>query len=112
MSRWILLPILMLSSCLLVRSRPCACPGNLMCDSFGDECPVTCTWDDDCLDGFVCNGIGACEPGCSDNGDCPGGLVCDFSISRGECLEPCDPMGGLDQCEDGMCTGRGVCDSL
>ncbi|MHB8873287.1 MAG: hypothetical protein ACYC8T_06340, partial [Myxococcaceae bacterium] len=63
--------------------------------------------EDECLDGLACNGLAACNTGCSSQAQCEG----DYWCTGGGCVPDLDagvPCGAADQCLSGYCTD-GLC---
>lgn len=97
---------LTLTSCLLVQKRPCACPGNFACDDFDNTCPSACTFDSDCVDGFVCENATCAAAECTRDADCTNGFACDTFTST--CADSCRSN---NDCAEGLtCLESGLCD--
>lgn len=91
------------------------CPPNFECDDRGTCVPVSCTGDDQCLEGSICDvetgtctETGTCEP----DGTCPEGYECD--AERNTCTPCVNGVCGCtsnDDCDAGMfCdVDNGVC---
>jgi len=102
--RWTVLPLLLLSSCLLLAKRPCIdveCPDGFSCGSDG-TCLTACSFSTDCRDGFVCSDLATCDAACVD-ADCPGSFACDPDANA--CYTHCYSD---DYCRDGtICCHEG-----
>jgi hypothetical protein len=71
-----------------------------------------CENDGDCPDGNVCSDVvKECAPGCEEDDECAGDLVC----TKARCVEPCtsdvacEEVGAL--CDNGHCKVPGTCDT-
>ena len=95
-------------SCIAVDgfSQNLCVPDSGQCEDLG-----LCESDGECPDGQICSDtLKICAPGCSEDDQCAGELVCDAA----RCVEPCSsnsdcPQGA--ECDDGHCKVPGACES-
>lgn len=98
--------------------RSCgSCPVGYICGASSGQCVALsgsceavreCETASDCPLGRVCSGAFQCVVGCTDDGSCTAGLIC----QAGECRAPCTsaaecPVGA--DCVEGRCAVEGGC---
>jgi len=98
--------------CVLFGCTQGDCPEGSTCLSVGEDstaCLPACSGDNDCREGYACDG-GACFPYCASGSDCPGGYVCEaseeFCIDEDVVCSGGNPMGWCPEglyCQDGGC---------
>lgn len=92
-----------------------ACVLGNVCDGQNAACPTTCSADPECATGYYCSVDHHCAPPCTDNSQCPSGILCNKTSGRcetgGSCQDdhtvlkadgttiPCDKYA----CRDGAC---------
>ena len=87
-------------------SQKLCVPDSGSCEDLG-----LCESDGECPDGQICNeSLKVCAPGCSEDDQCAGNLVCEAA----RCVEPCTTQADCPpnaECVEGHCKVPGACET-